>query len=63
MKKYTVKHTVICEVNVWRVIEAENYADALAKVAAIECLTDTSNGADHEVINDLEVKQVSIKEI
>ena len=63
MKKYMVKHTVVCEVNVWRVIEAENYADALAKVAAIECITDTSNGADHEVINDLEVKQVSIKEI
>ena len=63
MKKYMVKHTVVCEVNVWWVIEAENYADALAKVAAIECITDTSNGADHEVVNDLEAKQVSIKEI
>ena len=63
MKKYMVKHTVVCEVNVWRVIEAENYADALAKVAAIECIPDTSTGADHEVVNDLDVKQVSIKEI
>ena len=63
MKKYMVKHLVLCEVNVWRTIEAENYADALAKVAAIECITDTSNGADHEVVNDLEVKQLSIKEM
>lgn len=63
MKQYMVNHTVICEVRTWRAIEAENYADALAKVAAIECLTDTSTGADHEVINDLEVKQVSIREL
>ncbi len=63
MKTYMVKHTVTCEVNVWRTIAAENYADAIAQVAAIECPTDTSTGADHEVINDLEVKQVSIKEI
>jgi hypothetical protein len=63
MKKYMVKHLVLCEVNVWRTIEAENYADALAQVAAIEYLTDTSSGADHEVVNDIEVKQVLIKEM
>ncbi len=63
MKTYMVKHTVTCEVNVWRTIEAENYADALAKVAALECLTDTSTGADHEIVNDLEVKHVSIREL
>lgn len=60
MKKYMVKHTVICEVSAWRVIEAENYADALAKVAAIHTVTAESN---YEIVNDLEVKQVSIKEI
>jgi hypothetical protein len=63
MKKYMVKHLVVCEVNVWRTIAAENYADALAQVAAIEYLTDTSTGADHEVVNDIEVKQVSIREM
>ena len=63
MKKYMVKHLVLCEVNVWRTIEAENYAAALAQVVAIEYLTDTSTGADHEVINDIEVKQVLIKEM
>ena len=63
MKKYMVKHLVLCEVNVWRTIEAHSFDDALAQVAAIECLTDTSNGADHEVVNDLDVKQVSIREL
>ncbi len=63
MKTYMVKHLVVCEVNVWRTIAAENYADALAQVAAIEYLTDTSTGADHEVVNDIEVKQVSIREM
>ena len=63
MKKYMVKHLVLCEVSVWRTIEAENEADAFAQVAAIEYLTDTSSGAGCEIVTDVEVKQVSVKEI
>ena len=63
MKKYMVKHLVLCEVSVWRTIEAENEADALAQAAAIECVTDTSSGAGCEIVNDVEVKQVSVKEM
>lgn len=60
MKTYMVKHTVTCEVSAWRTIKAENYTDAVAQVAAIHTITAESN---YEIVNDLEVKHVSIREI
>ena len=65
MKKYEVRHLVLCDVRVHRVIEAEDYESALAKVAAIETITATNAGgnADYEIIDDLNVKAMSIKEV
>ena len=55
MNTYRVDHTVLCEVHVWRIIEAENYSDALAQVAALETITATQDGADYEIISDKQV--------
>lgn len=63
MKKFRISHIVLCKVHVWRTIVADSYEDALRKAAAIECITDTSNGADYEVVDDEAVKQITIKEI
>ena len=63
MKKFRISHIVLCKVHVWRTIAADSYEDALRKAAAIECITDTSNGADYEVVDDEAVKQIIIKEI
>jgi hypothetical protein len=62
MAIFKVKHLVLCEVRVWRTIEADNFDAALLKVAAIEYVTDTSTGADHEVINDIKIESVTITE-
>jgi hypothetical protein len=63
MKKFRVSHIVLCKVHVWRTIAADSYEDALCQAAAIECITDTSNGADFEIVDDEAVKQITIKEI
>ena len=63
MKKFKVSHIVTCKVHVWRTIEAHSYDDALRKVAAIECVTDTSNGADCEVISDEAVNKITVSEL
>jgi len=63
MKKYRVKHLILCEVSTWRVIEAKNYAEALVKVAEIETVTSTAGSAcDYEIVGDREVIAMSIKE-
>jgi hypothetical protein len=61
MKKYRVKHLVLCEVSTWRVVEAKNYAEALAKVAEIETVT-SAGECDYEIVSDREVIAMSIKE-
>ena len=63
MKKFKVNHIVTCRVNVWRTIEAHSFDDALRKVATIECITDTSNGADLEVVSDDAVNKITISEV
>ena len=60
MKKFKVNHIVTCRVNVWRTIEAHSFDDALRKVATIECITDTSNGADLEVVSDDSGNKITI---
>ena len=61
MKKYRVKHLILCEVSTWRVIEAKNYSEALAKVAEIETVTSTGE-CDYEIVGDRDVLAMSIKE-
>lgn len=61
MAKYRVEHVVICEVNVWRVIEADNYTEAMGKVSSIQTITSTSEGADYEIITDMEIKEILIR--
>jgi hypothetical protein len=60
MKKFRVKHVVVCEVSVWRTIEAESMEQAIGMVADIETVTSTATGADYEIVNDIEIKAVSI---
>ena len=62
MKKFKVKHLVLCEVSVWRTIQAESFEDAMAQVYKIETVTSTSTGADYEIVHDVEIKALSIKE-
>jgi hypothetical protein len=59
MKQFKVKQVVLCEVHTYRVVDAENMTDALNKVAAIETAT---AGCDYEIVSDVEVKAVTIKE-
>jgi hypothetical protein len=62
MKKFKVKHLVLCEVSVWRTIQAESFEDAMAQVYKIDTVTSTSTGADYEIVHDVEIKALSIKE-
>jgi len=61
MKTYMVKHRVICEVNVWRTIEAETFAAAMRQVSATKYITCTDD-ATSEIVNDIAVKSVTITE-
>jgi len=63
MKKYKVVHIVFCEVATYRTIVAENFDEAMKKVAAIETLTSTGDGGDYEILADIETKQVRITEV
>ena len=63
MKRYKVTHVVMCEVATYRTILAENFDDAMQKVAAIETLTSTFDGGDYEIMSDLETKQMRITEV
>lgn len=62
MKKFKVKHLLLCEVSTWRIVQAETFEDAMEQVKAIDTLTDTSTGADYEIVHDVEIKAMSIKE-
>jgi hypothetical protein len=63
MKRYKVTHIVLCEVATYRTILAENFDEAMKKVAAIETLTSTGDGGDYEIMSDLETKQMRITEV
>jgi hypothetical protein len=67
MPKYHVTHTVLCEVNTTRTIEAENHDDLLNKITTIETMTSTCwdepYPCDFEIMNDIEIKNVVIKKI
>jgi hypothetical protein len=62
-KKYRVRHVVLCEVAAWRTIYADNMDEAMRKVAAIETITATLEGADYEIISDLETKSIIVEEV
>ena len=62
MKTYKVEHIVLCEVRTWRTIEAANSQELLAKLAAIETLTDSST-CDYEIIRDRDAIEIDITEI
>ena len=64
MKQYKVRHVVMCEVQAWSIVEAENFEQALAEVAKITIPTDRGNGYyyDHEVISDQYIVSVKIEE-
>ena len=60
MKKYNVRHLMLCEVSVWRTIEAVSFEDAMEQVNAIVTVTSTDTGADYEIVHDVDVKSMSI---
>ena len=61
LKKYNVRHLMLCEVSVWRTIEAETFEDALEQINAIVTVTSTELGADYEIVADLDVKSMQIR--
>ena len=63
MNTYKVRHVVLCEVQAWSIVTAENFDRALAEVAKIAIPTDRGNGYyyDHEVISDQEIISIEIK--
>jgi hypothetical protein len=67
MPKYHVTHTVLCEVNTIRTIEAHNHDDLLNKLTTIEIMTSTCwdepYPCDYEIMNDIEIRNVVIKKI
>jgi hypothetical protein len=63
MKRYAVRHLVLCEVSVWRTIEVETFEDALEKMRSLVTVTSSGGGADYEIVHDVAVKEFSIKEL
>lgn len=64
MKTFKVTHIVLCEVATYRTVTAENYTEALAKVAAIETYTATGvMECDYEIISDRNVLLMEMKEV
>jgi len=63
MKQYKVRHVVLCEVQAWSVINAENFEAALEEAAKITIPTSSGNGyyCDHEVISDKEIISIEIE--
>ena len=61
LKKYNVRHLMLCEVSVWRTIKAETFEDALEQINAIVTVTSTELGADYEIVADLDVKSMQIR--
>lgn len=64
MKKFKVRHVVMCEVHAYRVVEAESMSDALGKLSLIETVTATGGDmpCDYEIVGDHDVMSVSVKE-
>ena len=62
MNTYKVRHVVLCKVQAWSIVTAENFDMALAEVAKITIPTDRGNGYyyDHEVISDQEIIAVNV---
>ena len=50
---------MLCAVNVWRVVAAENIEQALEKAKAIETVT-ASGECDYEIVSDIHVRQCTI---
>lgn len=63
MRSYKITHIVLCEVETYRVINAENEEDLFKKIAAIQTLTDTGDGSDYQIIGDVAVKQINIRSL
>lgn len=61
MKTFEVSHVVLCKVHAWRTIEADSYEDALTRVAAIRHITDS--GSNYEIVDDVSIKQIAIREM
>ena len=64
MKQYKVKHVVLCEVHTYRIVEAESIEAAMVAVSQIQTVTagDSAMSCDYEIVADVEVKAVTIKE-
>lgn len=64
MKTYRVRHVVMCEVQAWSIVKAENFEQALAEVAKITIPTSSGNGYhyDHEIISDKQIISIKIEE-
>lgn len=62
MKSFRVTHVVLCEVQTYRIIQAESYDKALEKIAAIDTVTG-SNDCDYEICADIAVKQLTVTEL
>jgi hypothetical protein len=63
MNTYKVRHVVLCKVQAWSIVNAENFDMALAEVAKITIPTSSGNGYyyDHEVISDEEIISIDVK--
>jgi hypothetical protein len=63
MNNYKVRHVVLCHVQTWSIVKAENFEMAMAEVAKITSPTDRGNGYhyDHEVMSDKEIISIEIE--
>ena len=63
MNTYKVRHVVLCEVQAWSIVKADNFEAALLEVAKITIPTSSGNGYyyDHEVISDQEIISVDVE--
>lgn len=58
--KFKIHLTHLCEVNSWRIVEADSLADLLDQVQ--EMSTGDRN-ADYEVVGDLETRKINIERV
>lgn len=63
MNLYKIRHVVLCNVQAWSIVEAENFEAALIEASKITTPTDTGNGyyCDHEIMSDKEIISVEIE--
>ena len=65
MKKFNVEQTVLCEVNVQYVIEAETHEEALVILSSNKSPTSV-DGVDYEIISDVRIlntKMYAVKDL